>query len=37
MAEMQERLANDSVTEVANALSQIGHIARGRLEKLLHG
>lgn len=34
MAEMERRLANDAETEVANALEQIGHIARGRLDKL---
>lgn len=37
MAEMQRRLANDSATELADALVQVGHITRGRLEKLLHG
>jgi OHCU decarboxylase len=31
MNEMQRRLANDAVTELRNALDQIGHIARGRL------
>lgn len=35
MAEMERRLANDAATELENALGQIGHIARGRLEKLL--
>lgn len=34
MAEMERRLANDAETELKNALEQIGHIARGRLEKL---
>ena len=34
MAEMERRLANDSATELANALEQIGHIARGRLAKV---
>ena len=37
MAEMQRRLANDEATELANALDQIAHITRGRLEKLLNG
>jgi 2-oxo-4-hydroxy-4-carboxy-5-ureidoimidazoline decarboxylase len=36
-AEMQRRIANNAQTELANALEQIGHIARGRLEKLLNG
>jgi OHCU decarboxylase len=36
MAEMRRRLANDAPTELANALEQIGHITRGRLEKLLN-
>ena len=31
MNEMQRRLANDAVTELRNALEQIGHITRGRL------
>jgi 2-oxo-4-hydroxy-4-carboxy-5-ureidoimidazoline decarboxylase len=34
MAEMERRLANGAEAEVANALEQIGHIARGRLDKL---
>jgi OHCU decarboxylase len=34
MDEMQRRLANDPEVEVRNALEQIGHIARGRLDKL---
>lgn len=34
MAEMERRLKNDSETEIETALGQIGHIARGRLEKL---
>jgi chitin deacetylase len=34
MAEMEKRLANDTDTELANALGQIGHIARGRLAKI---
>ncbi len=33
MAEMEERLANDADTELANALEQIGYITRGRLAK----
>jgi OHCU decarboxylase len=37
MAEMEQRVANDSETEMANALEQIGHITRGRLAKLLDG
>lgn len=36
-AEMRRRLANDADTELANALEQIGHITRGRLEKTLDG
>jgi OHCU decarboxylase len=31
MDEMRRRLANDAVTELRNALEQIGHITRGRL------
>ena len=34
VAEMKRRLDNDAATEVENALAQIGHITRGRLEKL---
>jgi len=34
MAEMERRLANGAEAEVATALEQIGHIARGRLDKL---
>jgi OHCU decarboxylase len=34
MAEMERRLGNNADTELANALEQIGHITRGRLEKL---
>ena len=37
MAEMRRRLGNDAPTELANALEQIGHITRGRLQKLLNG
>lgn len=33
IAEMTRRLANDSETELGNALEQIGHITRGRLDK----
>jgi OHCU decarboxylase len=35
MAEMERRLGNDGETELGNALEQIGHITRGRLEKIL--
>jgi OHCU decarboxylase len=34
MQEMERRTGNDRETEVRNALEQIGHITRGRLEKL---
>lgn len=34
MREMERRLGNNAATELANALEQIGHISRGRLEKL---
>jgi len=37
IAEMKRRLANDAATELRNALEQIGHIARARLEKILDG
>jgi OHCU decarboxylase len=37
MAEMERRTALDRDAELANALEQIGHIARGRLEKLVQG
>jgi OHCU decarboxylase len=37
MQQMQRRLGNNAETELANALEQIGHIARGRLEKLWAG
>jgi chitin deacetylase len=37
IGEMRRRLANDADTELANALEQIGHITRARLEKLLDG
>ena len=35
LAEMERRLANDLETEVNNALEQIGHIIRSRLERRL--
>ena len=35
MAEMERRLGNNAESELAKALEQIGHITRGRLEKLL--
>jgi chitin deacetylase len=35
--EMERRLANDAETEISNALEQIGHVTRGRLDKLLGG
>jgi len=34
MQEMERRIGNDADTELKNALEQIGHIARGRLERL---
>jgi 2-oxo-4-hydroxy-4-carboxy--5-ureidoimidazoline (OHCU) decarboxylase len=34
LAAMQRRLKNSVEAEMANALDQIGHIARGRLDKL---
>jgi 2-oxo-4-hydroxy-4-carboxy-5-ureidoimidazoline decarboxylase len=37
MAEMARRLKNPPQDEIRNALEQIGHIARGRLEKMLNG
>jgi len=37
MAEMARRLQNPLEAELDAALEQIGHITRGRLEKLLHG
>ncbi|MBI4274808.1 MAG: 2-oxo-4-hydroxy-4-carboxy-5-ureidoimidazoline decarboxylase [Rhizobiales bacterium] len=37
MAEMARRIGNDAVTEIANALQQIGHITRGRLAKIMGG
>jgi chitin deacetylase len=35
MAEMERRIENDPDTELKNALEQIGHITRGRVEKLV--
>jgi OHCU decarboxylase len=35
IAEFERRTANDRDAEIGNALEQIGHIARGRLEQLL--
>lgn len=35
LAQMESRLGNDVTAELANALEQIGHITRGRLETLL--
>jgi OHCU decarboxylase len=37
VAEMERRLGNNAETELANALGQIGHIARGRLAALFEG
>jgi 2-oxo-4-hydroxy-4-carboxy-5-ureidoimidazoline decarboxylase len=37
MAEMARRLQNSAEEELSTALEQIGHITRGRLEKILHG
>lgn len=34
-AELERRVGNDTETEIALALDQIGHIARGRLERLV--
>ena len=34
MAEMERRLANESDVELEKALEEIGHITRGRLEKI---
>ena len=36
-AEFTRRLANDADAEVRNALEQIGHITRARLDKLVNG
>jgi OHCU decarboxylase len=35
IAEMERRADNDRTAEIAAALEQIGHIARGRLDKLV--
>jgi OHCU decarboxylase len=35
VAEMERRAGNDPAAEVKNALEQIGHITRGRLERIL--
>jgi chitin deacetylase len=35
MADMQRRLGNTVQAEMTTALEQIGHIARGRLEKIV--
>jgi 2-oxo-4-hydroxy-4-carboxy-5-ureidoimidazoline decarboxylase len=35
VAEMERRARNDSNTELENALEQIGHITRARLEKMI--
>ena len=35
MAEMQRRLGNTKQAEIATALGQIGHIARGRLDRIM--
>ncbi|HEU5176634.1 MAG TPA: 2-oxo-4-hydroxy-4-carboxy-5-ureidoimidazoline decarboxylase [Burkholderiales bacterium] len=37
MREMERRLGNNADTELANALEQIAHITRGRLEKIFDG
>ena len=37
VAEMERRAGNDSTTELKNAFEQIGHITRGRLEKIIDG
>lgn len=37
MREMARRLENDADTELARALEQVGHITRGRLEKIFNG
>jgi OHCU decarboxylase len=37
MAQMRSRAASSREAELKNALEQIGHITRGRLEKMLHG
>lgn len=37
MSEMERRIHRNREEEIQTALEQIGHITRGRLEKLLHG
>jgi 2-oxo-4-hydroxy-4-carboxy-5-ureidoimidazoline decarboxylase len=37
MGEMRKRAGNSREVELRNALEQIGHITRGRLEKMLDG
>ena len=37
IAEMKRRLGNDASAELRNAVDQIGHITRARLEKAVHG
>ena len=37
IAQMRARAANTHDAEIRNALEQIGHITRGRLEKMLNG
>jgi len=37
LAEMKRRLHNDRSTELAEAMEQIGHITRARLERILGG
>ena len=37
MQQMRSRAANSRDVELKNALAQIGHITRGRLEKMLNG
>jgi 2-oxo-4-hydroxy-4-carboxy-5-ureidoimidazoline decarboxylase len=37
VTEMKRRLTNDADSELRNALEQIGHITRGRLERIFDG
>jgi OHCU decarboxylase len=37
VTEMERRALNDSTTELKTALEQIGHITRGRLERIVDG
>jgi 2-oxo-4-hydroxy-4-carboxy--5-ureidoimidazoline (OHCU) decarboxylase len=37
VTEMERRALNDSSMELETALEQIGHITRGRLEKIVDG